>query len=321
MARKSRPLKATRNMPRTHKNILEELKKRQTERKSISQPEIDTQIAVVKDQTKKQKEDIQPPKPLCVGTIFPGVSEFNQRWLDLQLKYLRASTSVDFHHVTFLQQGQASEFFKNNTEIIRSKGPAARNSAAHVKGLEGLKNYFIKNADLYKHFLFIDMDAFPIHKDWYANLCDKLKTKWEIATLLRPENLEQRLHSSVLFCDKRALPRLSWGLRKVGDDLIGKSESDVQILEYQNARRKQAYVMLRSNQHQIHPLLCGVYYDLFYHHGCGSGRNFNMRSKPYWKHVVAQNVDVRKTIDELMKNPNDFIHELAGWNNKNYAQV
>lgn len=346
MDKQNRPLKVVRSKPKTHKKIIAELKKRQAGRKkpeasSFRPVEIKTSTKVVKMSNirkpvkpepivqvniQEQKGNVHSVNKLCIGSIFVDCDELSEQWLDLQLRYIKATTT-DFHHVSLVQNSgsiKISKFFSNNTEVIRpipESPKTARDSQAHVIGLKGLHNYFKKHQATYENFLFIDMDAFPIRKNWYDILLRKLK-KHEIAIALRSENLETRLHSSILFCKKQGLAHLDWGVHKVGNDLIGRSESDVNLISHQaGVRRKNSYVLLRSNQYQIHPLLCGVYYDLFYHHGCGSGRKFNMRSRPYWGHIVNPRFDVMESINDLMNDPNEFIGKLAGWHRNEYPQV
>jgi len=265
--------------------------------------------------------DKEPTKDLCVGTIFPDCSELSTKWLDLQLKYLNASTSVPYEHFSVVQK-DANDYFRNKTRVL-SPRKGGRNSQGHVNGLVALRDFFLREKADYKYFLFIDMDAFPIRNDWYDVITNKITSrKYELAVALRPENLEQRLHSSILMVPRDTLPKLNWQVSKVGPDLIGGTESDVQLCSHQTgAMRNKSFVLLRSNMHQIHPLLCGVYYDLFYHHCCGSGRNFNMRARPYWAHVTPLKFDVMKSINDLMGNPNEFIGKLVGWEESKYAKV
>jgi len=262
------------------------------------------------------------PKTLCIGTVIPDCGELSEKWLSLQLKFLKSTTSTGFHHVTFLQKGTPSQFFLQNTEVIQNSiSKNFHNSGAHAVGLRNILEYFKKHSDEYENFLFLDMDAFPIRKQWHECLCDKLSKGYEIATILRCENLEQRLHSSVIFLDKRALEYLDWDVREVGKDLLGVTEADVQIANYQQERRNKAFVMLRSNQYQIHPLLCAVYYDLFYHHGNGCGKDNKMKASLYWSHVISQEWDSSKTSEHLFSHPTSFIGKLAGWYKEEYAQV
>ncbi len=133
---------------------------------------------------------------------------------------------------------------------------------------------------------------------------------YEIAVALRPENLETRLHASVLLASREALPHLGFEVSLAGNDLAGKRELDVVMPAYQGQRRQRAFPMLRSNRFNLHPLLCGIYYDLFYHNGCGSGRVFEMRGQSYWNHMADEQIDPLPWIDELMADPDTFIARL-----------
>jgi hypothetical protein len=236
---------------------------------------------------------------------------------------LKATTSdASFDHVTFCAAPLKTKTFQENSLLLTNDAlKSARQSSAHMGGLTELLDYFKQYQSMYDHFLFIDSDAFPIRKGWYTTLCDKLK-RYEIAICLRPENLEQRLHSSVLFAKREALDRLKFQISKQHlNDLVGQKENDLQVAPYQDEFRNSAFPLLRSNKVQRHPLLCGVYYDMFYHNGCGSGRNFNMRARGYWHHMSNQRAEVQNLINELMANPNKFIKEIAGWSPELYPEV
>jgi hypothetical protein len=271
--------------------------------------------------------EIEVKKPtkartLCVGTILVSGDELNQQWLDLQLRYLKATTE-DFDHVTYVSSGiYPQEILDMDTHCLTESGRnPKKNSQAHIFGLETLREFFVKNIGRYKHFLFLDMDAFPIKKGWQNILNPRLDKRHEVATLIRPENLELRAHCSVLYTRADCLSKMNWKVAAIGNDLIGNKESDVKLINYQEKWRDKVFVMVRSNKVNIHPLLCGVYYDMFYHHGCGSGRNYNMRSRPYWQHVVDKRTDVMSTIHQLMSRPSEFISELAGWCPDQYPRV
>ncbi len=262
-------------------------------------------------------------KELLVGTAFINDSPEQHRWFDLQMRYLKATTPQSFDHITYIQAGAESGLFEG-TKIIEGEGNDRRlkQSKAHVAGLTSLVNYFKEHQDKYTDFLIIDSDAFPIRKDWITILRRKMVSPCEIAVVLRPENLEQRLHSSILFAHKEALPHLKFSVGKTQlDDLTGHRERDVSCEVYQSDRRRYAFPLLKSNKLNINPILCSIYYDLFYHNGVGSGRDFNMRARPYWNHMVDMKPDVKGWVNQLMKSPNEFIGKLAGWNPEEYPEV
>lgn len=258
---------------------------------------------------------------VLVGSVFANDSPAQARWLALQLAYLRATTG-EFHHVTFIPSCErlTNPFFQQNTEFLPN--PGDRNVAsnhAHVLGLRSLLRYFKDHSDDYSMFLFIDSDAFPIRRNWVDLLSSRMTGPVEIAVAMRPENLEQRLHASLLLAHGRALDHLSWEVGRAGNDLLGQEEADVVMPFYQHSNRERVFTLLRSNRHNLHPLLCGIYYDTFYHHGCGSGREFIVRSQSYWAHAVDEQVDVAALTEQLMSDPPGFVGRLAGWSPGEYA--
>jgi hypothetical protein len=254
----------------------------------------------------KSKVFVPKKKRLLIGTIFIDDSAIQKKWLDLQLSFLQ-DTTEDFDHIVYLTK--PSQSFEEVTNVVVGDGNT------HVAGLRKLKEVFMENQDFYDYFLFIDSDAFPIQKGWMDILLERMDTfskthKKEIACNLRTENLEQRLHASVLFTKKDALNNLEWRINNNPIvDVMGNKEIDLQISYYQEEKRKLAFPMLRSNKVEVHPLLCGVYYNLFYHHGLGSGRGDNMRGKNYWNHLPLVGID--RLTDELMSDPREFIDKLV----------
>lgn len=268
----------------------------------------------------KEKKNRPEKKSLCVGTIFCDDSPLQREWFDLQLRFLK-STTIEFDHVTFCGANKLStDLFKTKSHLIHKPHTAISNEA-HVNGLKSILEHFKQNKEKYKNFLFIDSDAFPIRKNWYSLLLNKMGGNYEIAICLRNENLEQRLHSSILFARSPALEHIDFSVSQIpGGDLCGQKEIDVSCLPYQTDRRSLVYPLLRSNKKEIHPLLYGVYYDMFYHNGCGSGRKFNMRAGPYWNHMT-KDVELEKNRMNLFSSPGQFIRNLAGWNPEMYPEV
>jgi hypothetical protein len=274
-------------------------------------------VKKIKEKHEEQKRSIS--KKLLVGSIFMSTDDLMCRWLDLQLRYLHATTD-DFEHVAFVTDCSRNSYFSERTTLLSGPLGADMDSHSHVRGLNVLLHYFLKVQHRHKYFLFLDMDAFPIRQGWLELLEDKLKN-YEIAAPIRSENLETRLHSSILLVKEEALPHLTFDVSSVGLDMIGKKEADVNIAAYQTDRRNLAYPLLRSNRYNIHPLLFGIYCDLFYHNSCGTGRRFNMRARDYWGHMTPPDADVMGPTEELFVNPNAFIGRLAGYNCELYAKV
>lgn len=279
-------------------------------------------------------------KKLLVGSVFINDSPIQEKWLDLQLKYLKATTE-DFDHVVVLSQGKTSDNFSNKTNVLTPTEPQFGESEEHFNGLNLLHNYFIERKNDYENFLFLDADAFPFKNNWMQCLLMKMKesprtcqntgmvlgvkAKWknyDIAAALRCENLEKRLHASILFVKSYALQNFVFKLGIVGNDLTGNSECDIYIENYQNEMRDLALPLIRTNKTNVNHLACGIYFDMFYHHACGSGRTFNLRAADfYMKDIMLPLQNVSLFTDQLMQNPNQFIKNLAGWNPRQYAVI
>lgn len=244
---------------------------------------------------------------LLVGTVFIDASELQKQWFDLQWRFL-SKTTKNFDHVTVMSDGSVPSAFADRSEIIPS-GAAAGSNIAHSHGLRLLLEHFRARAAEYDYFLFLDSDAFPIRPGWLEFLSQKLEERYDIAVALRPENLETRLHASILVAKREALPHLSFEVAAVGMDLAGADEVDVVVPAYQFERRARAFPLLRSNAVNVHPLLCGLYYDLFYHNGCGS-RPVAIRADSYWQHLPPDTGDVVSWREDLMEDPDRFISRL-----------
>jgi len=267
---------------------------------------------------------------ILVGTILTEDNEQQREWLKLQLAFLKATTE-QFDHITVVWGGIKSEGFPDNTTTVEPEA-VVTGIDAHRKGLNYLIQLFRQYQKDYDSFLFLDSDAFPIKKNWVHHLLDKMDKypvdkgdtpprHFDIAIPVRPENLETRLHSSILFADKEALPHISFEFGPIPrGDLFGDLEKDLHLPEYETERRQLVFPLVRSNQFNVHPLACGIYYDMFYHHCCGSGRSFEVRGDRYW-----DKRDLNTPMDEmtqmLMANPSAFISRLAGWALQRYANI
>lgn len=277
-------------------------------------------------------------KKLIVGSVFINDSPIQQKWLDLQLKFLSETTS-GFDHVVVLSDGVTNDYFEKNTKVLVSENATAKGSEAHCNGLNRLTDYFREHESQYENFLYIDSDAFPIKKNWLETLLNRMQPQdrvdintgailtnkkkgreYDIAAALRSENLESRLHASILFVKKKALQNIVFQFGRSGDDLAGNPELDVYIPKYQKDLRYLAFPLIRTNKNNLHPVACGVYFDMFYHHSCGSGRPFHTRaSDDYMSNFIPRLIDVSAFTEKLMAEPCDFTRKLAGWSPIRYA--
>lgn len=257
------------------------------------------------------------PRKILVGSVFIDDTKIQQDWFDLQLKYLKETTE-EFEHVVCMIGAKSTDYFDKRTNVQIPKR-ARRNT--HMAGLNTLIEYFKTRRDEFDAFLIIDSDAFPIKRGWANKLLTRMvKIDKEIAVPIRYENLETRAHASVLYVLPRALSFLYFEVAVVGHDLLGGGEADVCMPEYEGRRRHMVFPLLRSNQHNIDLVYSAIYYDMFYHHGCGSRKTSSpYRRKLYWSDAIDNDTENLRV--ELFKNPTEFIDKLAGWSLGSYATV
>ena len=247
-------------------------------------------------------------KDLLVGSIFSKDDVLQRKWLDLQLEFLNKNTQ-SFDHVCVLYSEQKSEHFDSKTETFNIKPfTSNENSKAHVFGLNQLAEIFRSKRQMYNNFLFLDSDAFPVRSDWQLVLNEKMHD-YSMALALRTEDLETRLHASILYAKKQSLENLSFVITNSGLDLLGCPETDICV---KTSEDHKSFPLIRSNRLNLHPALCGIYYDCFYHHCCGSGRAYNLRSKDYWDIMCEKDIDVSDYTEKLMCDPVLFVNKLRG---------
>lgn len=251
---------------------------------------------------------------ILVGSIFANAELASKYWLTLQLTALQ--NTVDYEHAIVLPPGgragdrrQAHIYYAKFTKVLPFKREDGRGyGSAHSAGATTILNYFKERQDEFDYFLFLDSDAFPIRRDWLNTLL-KLMAHNEIAILYRPEFAETRLHSAVLFAKKPALSVLRF-VHRLRGRRGGGAEKDTHVEPYTTHWRRTVR-LVRSNRTNIHPMLAGVYADIFYHHGCGSRHNRNNFGDDFWAPLVPESHFEKflpgRLQKELIANPREFL--------------
>lgn len=240
---------------------------------------------------------------LLIGSVFLDHPR-SLYWYSLQTKYLSRTTS-NYSHVVYLNG--RDDFYFSSTVIKVTGDPAPRSAEQHCEGLNYILDYF--NAHLeYESLLILDSDAFPF-RPWQYNLFNSMG-KFDIAAVVRGENLDTFAHPSVFFIRQRS-PGLKFGLFPQRS-LLGNISYD------SSCNLTSFYPLVRSNRVNIHPLMCGLYGD-FYHHGAGS-RPAYFRLSEYHLFPNPTPDEERQIFARLCADPDNFINDMSWVKNDVYSK-
>jgi hypothetical protein len=239
-----------------------------------------------------------PATKLLVCSVFCG-SEFDKFWLDLQRRQI-AETFGDFDHAVYLSYRANPELFKDSTIVGYSK---EGDKWEHRDGVRALTNY-AQQHPCYSGYLVLDSDAFPIASGWKDTLEYYLaRFNKRYACAIRPENLDTFPHPCVVYARQA---QALWFSYKSTVNLLGQPVTDLAC------GFDEFFPLLKTNRKSLHPILATIYFDLFYHHGCGS-RVFASRATNigYYDQILARSSNTSDEIFEFLKaDPRGFIESL-----------
>ena len=247
-------------------------------------------------------------KPLLILSIF-APSEHNELWYDLQCRYIRKTTAVDFDYGLFLN-GVAPEGF-DPAHVLKY----SETNEGHKEALAYLLSYARQHA--YDNYLILDSDCFPVGKNWYTGLTSQmLRFNKTIAAPVRVENLDLFPHPCAVFIAKDEIHNTQIDFR---NDVNIKNMLGIEVHDVGTAMHGMTQLMplLRTNVINVHPVAAAVYHHMFYHHGAGS-RDFNFRVTErynyydHWWQKKGKDEKARHLLYELKKNPDKFLNKLMG---------
>lgn len=190
----------------------------------------------------------------------------DDRWIDVQLKYLQQHLTQPYKVFAFLNEVPAhhnAKFFYASTEPIVAH-------AIKLNLLADMASFHSDDPD--DVLLFIDGDAFPIG-DVAAFGREKLQAYPLVAVQRRENNGDVQPHPSFCMTTVELWKKIGGDWKKGfrWNNAQGKAVTDVggNLLGLLQQHNLDWCPMLRSNKTDIHPLFYGVYEDLVYHHGAG----------------------------------------------------
>ena len=236
---------------------------------------------------------------LAVGSVFCGAGN-NERLLAIQLQALDRTTS-GFDHFVYLNN--ADERLFTRSTIVGASNVVREATPGHLDGLRALCETFRNRT--YKHYLILDSDCFPISQNWLQTLELAITRAGKgFAAPARVENLHFFPHPCVLYTSNPAYLEFEVG---EGVNFLGESFSDISCA----GPREMWFPLLKTNRVSPHPFLAAIYYDSFYHHGCGT-RPFGMRSATtiYYEHVLPRCAAPEELMQQFLTNPDELLQTL-----------
>lgn len=193
----------------------------------------------------------------------------DDRWVDVQLRYLERFVSEPFRVYAFLNRLETDHrhkyFFASDADI-----------KPHAPKLNLLADVVASRAESDDDWImFVDGDAFPIAD--VVPFARETLAEVPLLAIQRKENMgDQQPHPC--FCMTTVgfwkEIRGDWDSGYTWENAYGKMETDVggNLLGKLRERGAEWRPLLRSNRTDLHPLWFGVYGDLVYHHGAGFRR-------------------------------------------------
>lgn len=236
---------------------------------------------------------------LAVGSVYSGLGH-NEQWLEMQLAALDRTTAA-YDHFVYLNQAD-EKLFTRSTIVGRSTAKQEA-TPSHLEGLHALRDEFRLRG--YERYLILDSDCFPVRENW-MEILDAAMTHAQkrFAAPARVENLHLFPHPCVLYTGEAAC--LDFAVEE-GTNFLGEKFSDIAC----DGPREDWFPLIKTNRVSPHQFLAAIYFDLFYHHGCGT-RPFGMRPTTihYYDHFWPRCDDSAVLFDRLMTDRDGFVQSL-----------
>ncbi len=261
-------------------------------------------------------------KKLLVSSVFcknelDPYPERQSIWATIQTKFLnKTTTDFDYHiwnhkvPLTLKFKGEVLPAIlpvvwdceKNEWKEVEIEG-RKHSFPSHTFTLDRILEYFRSNP--YKNYLILDSDCFPIKDNWIDILLEKMD-EYDYAAIVRCENLDTFPHPSAFFIKGSAIHK---GLKFLPDkwsrNLLGKEIADTGSC----IPMDRVFPLLRTNKWNPHPIFSGIYYDMFYHHCCGSTLKKTRATKDFGYYNSINNNE-ELLFNKLIENTDKFLGEL-----------
>jgi hypothetical protein len=239
--------------------------------------------------------------------------EFAQRyaWPKLQIERLRRHTPSGYKVFAYghrLMQ-EHEEFLRGCPEVeFISLKNTQWGTYEHVWPL---RNWLARRAMRdYRWIIHLDSDAFPVSDDWLPTTLRKIRYNQPVVAVKRVENGDQHSDRCFLVYSRAGFRRHCFDF-----SMVGVADAGGAISAYLEERGLDWHAMLRSNKHDYHPLIAGIYDDLIYHHAAGSRLPRFRQNQELWnqkEHFRHEQATHRILMRRLFNQTDDLLAELRG---------
>lgn len=194
--------------------------------------------------------------------------EFARRyaWPRLQIDRLRRYTQAGYRVFAYGHRlmEEHEDFLRSCPEVVFFSSRELR--SGYYKSVWPLRNWLAREAMRdHRWIVHLDSDAFPVRADWLPITLRKISYRCPVAAVKREENGDFHSDRCFLVYSRAGFRRhcfdfSPFGVVDPGGGISGSLEE----------KGFKWHAMLRSNVHDYHSLIAGIYDDLIYHHAAGS---------------------------------------------------
>lgn len=236
---------------------------------------------------------------ILVGSVFVDHPR-SKTWYELQIRYLQRTT-FNYTHIIYLNG--INNFYGKSEVLTTDTTKYNYSQEGHIRGLNAIIDKFNYD-EQYDYLLLLDSDCFPFLPGWVDSLLNVIGD-FTVAAAMRCENLDTFAHPCVFFAKRHIVPEIKFAMRPQ-TNMVGFTFNE-NVSNVTNF-----YPLLRTNKYNHHPIMAGVYWNCFYHHGAGSRptsfRIFDCRYVPQW--LNSPDIEQR-LFNELANNPDKFLQKLT----------
>ena len=244
--------------------------------------------------------------------VYTGELALRFAWPKLQIERLRRFTPPGY---TIYAYG--NNLLPEHEEFLLSCPEVRLFSSGRGPTYPALRNYWaIRNwlarqaARRYRFIVHLDSDAFPVRHGWLQRYARLLSWNCPVVAVQRVENGDTHSDRCFLMCRRVDLHR-----HLLDFSHIGVKDAGAGISADLEAKGLQWKALRRSNSHDYHPVIAGIYDDHVYHHAAGSReprlrQNAHLWDSPdLWEREICIH---RCLMERLFQDPDGLIAELRG---------